>query len=133
MPIVEWKSEYLLNIDQIDEHHRHLFDLLNKTYDSFVAGDSERLLADLFDELVDYATYHFATEEVVMKASGYPQYEQHHELHQKFCLRISEIQNDYMNGRSELSLEILSFLKNWITDHVLVKDAQFGHYVVNKS
>lgn len=132
MAIVKWTPDYSLGIDEIDDHHRHLFDLLNKTYDMFVAGESKAKLANILDELVDYATYHFAAEEVLMAKNNYPNHDQHHELHQIFCQRINEIQKDYLSGRTELSLEILSFLKNWITDHVLVKDADYGHYIANK-
>lgn len=132
MGIVKWTPDYLLGISDIDEHHRHLFDLLNKTYDMFVAGKSKDELSNILDELIDYATCHFAAEEVLMVKNHYPNYEQHHELHQTFSQRINEIQKDYLNGRTELSLEILSFLKNWITDHVLVKDADYGNYITDK-
>lgn len=132
MAIVQWNSNYLLGIQQIDEHHRHLFDLLNKTYDMFIAGESKQRLSHLLDELIDYATYHFSAEEVLMKNNNYPLYEQHHELHQNFCQRVLEIQGDYTKGRTDLSLEVLSFLKNWITDHILVKDADYGHFIASK-
>lgn len=129
MSIVEWKPEYLLGIEQIDEHHRHLFNLLNKTYDSFVIGNSKQDLSDLFDELIDYATYHFAAEEVSMCNNDYSLCEAHRALHTVFSKRVLEIQNDYVAGKGELSLEILTFLKNWITDHILIEDAKYGHYV----
>lgn len=132
MAIVKWTSDYLLGIEEIDGHHRHLFDLLNKTYEMFVAGESKCDLSNVLDELIDYATYHFTAEEMSMAKNCYPNYTQHCALHQKFCQRINEIQKDYLSGRTELSLEILSFLKNWISSHILVQDADYGNYIKQK-
>ncbi len=67
MPIIEWNEQFVLGVPEFDEHHQHLVMLLNKTYDDFINGASKETLSLILDELIDYATYHFAAEEHWMK------------------------------------------------------------------
>ena len=129
MPIVEWNDSYLVGIEDIDQHHRHLVQLLNDTYDAFTDGSHQEKLGGVLDELIDYATYHFACEERWMQDSSYPGLSVHREEHERFIGRIVEIQKDFHARRANLTLEVLSFLKNWLTSHILQNDAGYGRFV----
>lgn len=126
MPIFVWDESFELGIELFDEHHRHLVGLLNKTYDNFTSGTRNESIESVLDELIDYATYHFAAEEHWMKEHRYPDLRQHQEEHERFSRRVVEIQNDYHSLKAKLSLEVLSFLKRWLSDHILNTDAEYG-------
>ena len=126
MPLVEWDDSYLVGIEEIDGHHRHLVELLNSVYDNFTAGASRDTLGSVLDELIDYATYHFTAEEQQMKAAAYPAFDDHSREHNHFSKRITEIQNDFHAGREALTLEVLVFLVNWLTQHILRSDAAYA-------
>jgi hemerythrin len=128
MSIFVWDESFELGIEQFDEHHRHLVGLLNKTYDDFTAGTSHESLESTLDELIDYATYHFAAEEHWMKEHRYPDLRQHLDEHERFSRRVVEIQKDYHGRKVKLSLEVLSFLKNWLSNHILKTDAAYGKF-----
>ena len=130
MSFFVWDKIFELGIDHFDEHHQHLADLLNKTYDDFVSGTSYETLEPILDELVDYATYHFAAEEHWMGFHEYPQLRFHRAEHERFCRRIVEIQSDYHKRDVNLSLEVMTFLKNWLQDHILNTDAEYGRWSV---
>ena len=132
MPIIDWKEDYLVGVQQIDLHHQHLFAMLNKTYDSFVNKDSNQSLNSLFDELIDYATYHFSTEEELMQKIRYPDLEKHRKKHDVFSEKVVEIQKDYQAERKGISLEILSFLQEWLSSHILGTDREIGHFLVSE-
>ena len=131
MPIIEWKEDYLVGVQQIDLHHQYLFAMLNKTYDSFVNKDAAERLNSLFDELIDYATYHFSTEEDLMRKIRYPDLEKHKKEHDVFAGKVVEIQKDYQAGRKGISLEILSFLQGWLSVHILQTDREIGRFLVS--
>jgi len=126
MPVIEWSTSFELGIDEFDEHHKRLVYLLNMTYDGFTLEADRDELEAVLDELIDYATYHFAAEEYWMKVNEYPGLSQHSGEHERFSKRVVEIQNDFHNGKINLSLEVLQFLNNWLTDHILKTDAEYG-------
>jgi hemerythrin len=129
MPIIEWSDRYLIGVPQIDKHHQHLFFLLNKTYDDFFSPTPTHDLESLFDELVDYATYHFAAEEQLMQNHLFPGLEMHRQEHVKFSQRVVEMSRDSNAGKKGLSLEILSFLHTWLSAHILSSDAEIGRFL----
>lgn len=126
MPIIEWNVRYLVGIREIDQHHKHLVELLNRTYDEFRGGANIELA--VVDELVDYAGYHFACEERWMAESSYPKLSEHKEEHALFTSRIVEFQSKYRRNES-VSVEVLWFLCNWVTHHILETDAKFGQFI----
>jgi hemerythrin len=132
MPFVEWDNDLTLGIRQIDEHHRHLVDLLNKSHDSFVwgrqAGDQELIL----NELTDYAFYHFKTEEDLMKSSRYPGLETHQGEHEIFRNKLSEFQNNKSCEAMQGYLDILTFLLEWLITHIKTTDRQFCAYLTDR-
>jgi len=132
MPIVEWNNTFELGVQLFDEHHYHLVELLNRVYDNFTAGAPAENIGIIFDELIDYATYHFASEELWMKDNSYPKINDHCIEHERFTRRVVEMQKDFHAGKLNLSLEVLTFLKNWLTNHILQIDIEYGRYIASK-
>jgi len=128
MPIINWDSRFSIHLAEIDAHHQHLFVLFNRLYDDFVGKAPTRALNALFDELIDYATYHFSVEERWMRDQGYPELEMHQKEHDLFSKRVLEMQLDCTAGRRNLTLEILSFLHNWLASHIQLSDVAFGAF-----
>lgn len=128
MPLLEWDKNFELGLNEFDEHHKHLVDLLNATYDIFTGKADREALGEVFDKLIDYATYHFAAEEKWMGLRGYSGLKRHREEHAEFCRRIVEIQFDLHRGKTYLSLELLTFLRNWLSDHILRSDTDYARF-----
>jgi len=126
MPIIEWNVKFLVGIQEIDQHHKHLVDLLNETYDAFRNGVDIQQSA--VDELVHLSSDHFASEERLMTQASYPQLAEHKQEHELFALRVSEFQKNYRE-HEHVSVEILWFLCNWVTHHILETDAKFGEFL----
>jgi len=131
MVTYEWKNFYVIGITNIDEHHQHLFLLLNTLRDDFISKKKDQDLSALFNDLVDYATYHFSAEEYWMEGSSYPGLAQHAREHAMFVRRVSEMHKDYHQGTAKVSLEVLTFLHGWLTSHILQSDTLFGSFIAN--
>lgn len=128
MALMLWDPSFELGIHEFDEHHKQLVHLLNLSYDSFCFEAEHNELGAVLDELVDYATYHFAAEEHWMEACNYPGKSQHFEEHGRFSGRIVEIRNDFHIRKAHLNLEVMQFLKNWLIDHILKTDAAYAQF-----
>jgi hemerythrin len=129
MPVVEWNDSFRIGVKQFDEHHKHLVSLLNKTYDAFVNAAPVEEYNAILNELCDYASYHFMEEELWMSIKSYPKAGPHIEEHNYFIRRLQKIRQDYRQGNSGLSLEIMTFLSTWLAEHILKIDADYGRFL----
>lgn len=129
MPLIEWDDSLSVHDEMMDEHHRHLVQLLNRTYDDFAGGAPADSLGAVIHELLDYATYHFASEERAMAKSEYPDLYEHREEHTRFVLKVARLQKSFQDGDRHLAFETISFLKNWITNHIRVNDVRAGEFL----
>lgn len=128
MPFMGWLPGFELGIAEFDEHHKHLVHLLNMTYDGVTGGAGSEELGAVLDELIDYATYHFAAEEYWMAINKYPRLPEHSKEHERFCKRVVEVQKDYHNGKGNLGIEVMQFLNTWLTEHILKTDAEYARF-----
>lgn len=129
MPVVTWNDNLSLGVPEIDQHHRHLVGLLNSAYEEFAGATGAAGIGAILEELIHYATYHFAFEERLMTGKGYPQAAAHLDEHARFITRVTEIHKDYVDGRDTVWLEVLSFLKGWLVNHIAKSDKKVGIFL----
>ena len=140
MPFIEWKDSYRIGIEQIDEDHRHLVNLINELHAGIsrhvshvrLPGiiDELEALIDVLDALIDYATGHFALEEDCMREHEYPGYEEMKQAHGEFLRMAERLRRRFDEGRGISARQILDSLKEWLETHVLGLDQQFGEFMI---
>ncbi|MDD2853467.1 MAG: bacteriohemerythrin [Desulfuromonadaceae bacterium] len=128
MSIIQWQSTFELNIKEFDDHHKHLVDLLNSLHDSILSKSCKEKLGVIIGELIDYSVYHFTAEERWMEEHKYPGFPQHRDEHIAFTRKVSQFQKDFNSGKVELTLDVLTFLMDWLIEHILGSDANFGNF-----
>jgi hemerythrin len=128
MPLIQWNSSFLIGITEIDRHHHHLIQLLNEIYDEHRSGTPSRSQQEIIVELADYAKYHFSYEEELMEEFAYSGATQHKEEHMIFSDRVIEFQKQFKLG-VDVSIEVISFVSNWIAFHILKADTKLGDFV----
>ncbi|MDD1755850.1 MAG: bacteriohemerythrin [Methanomassiliicoccales archaeon] len=128
MPLLEWSDELSCNVREIDEQHKRLVGMLNRLHQAMVRREGQRLLASILGELMDYTTYHFATEEKYMALFHYPGFQSHSAEHEDFVRTVSRFQKQYENGDVGLSISVLNFLSSWLRDHIMGSDKAFGPF-----
>lgn len=133
MAIFTWEDRFLTRVLQIDQHHLHLVKLLNTLHEDFINHASIDRLNALFFELIDYATYHFSAEEQLMQEHGYPKIITHKQEHARFSKEVGEIHATHLKRQQPLFLEILVFLQNWLTAHILKSDVVLGRFLASKA
>ena len=86
--MIEWNSDYLTGIDEIDLQHQYFAKLINRIeakITSIALADSH---SPLLTELVYYARFHFLSEENIMAEAGYPALDDHKGLHSELIQRL---------------------------------------------
>ena len=63
LQIFPWNDNFAIGIPEVDSQHKRLVQLLNGLASSLVFDSDHIDLNTLFNELAEYAAYHFQTEE----------------------------------------------------------------------
>ena len=132
MVFLEWTTDYDTGIDEIDEQHKRLVELLNTLYTSFIEKNTDLTLVDILKELTDYAEYHFTYEEALFAKSGYPREEDHIQEHQELFNEIEAFKIELERGHS-ITYKLMTFLRKWVSGHLLGIDKDYIPYIQNKS
>lgn len=127
--IVEWRDEYSIGLEEMDNHHKRLIELLNKSYLLVMQDDQQPELSKLLFELLAYAKYHFSAEEELMREYQCINMDQHELAHLTFINKVVTYKKDLGTGMKYLSVEIFDFIRNWLLDHILKVDAEMGKYI----
>ncbi|WP_321507452.1 bacteriohemerythrin [uncultured Methanoregula sp.] len=126
MPLMTWNDELSVKVTEIDDQHKKLIGLINNLHDAMKVGQGKQVLESTLQELASYTVYHFQTEEKYMQKFSYPGYPAHKMKHDAFVKKISDFQKDYHAGRLGISLDLMNFLKEWVTTHIRDTDRQYS-------
>jgi hemerythrin len=129
MAIVAWNDSYLVNIKIIDSQHKQLFDLLNQLHDAMMMGQGQEGMGIVLNSLVSYTASHFSEEERLFKEYGYPDTERHMKEHQEFVQQVLDFQAKFATGTAPVTIKILSFLRDWIQNHINGNDKKYSGYL----
>ncbi len=125
MALLSWDNSYSVGITKIDMQHKKLFDLINDLFDAMKIGESKNVIKKVIKELADYTVYHFGFEEKYFDDFGYPQTTTHKLEHKNFVDTIVKFQTKFIQGKALLSMEVMSFLKKWLQEHIKGTDQQY--------
>lgn len=129
MGFITFRHENEVNIAEVDDQHRKLFDILNRLHEAVVAGKEQGELFAILDELIEYTVYHFQTEERLFLEHEFPGYEEHKAVHDGLTATAVKLQEKLRDGSATLSFELLDFLHNWLMEHTLGLDQEMGPYL----
>lgn len=127
MPTFEWNADFETGIAFVDRDHRVLVDLLNQIFDAPEdPHEAHATLGSVLNSLIDYTGYHFAREELLQEAAGYPGFKGHKAEHEVLATRAQEFRQRYLLDPEAVSLiEMAQFLKDWLINHILGSDKAF--------
>jgi hemerythrin len=132
MPIILWSDKLTVGIATIDSHHQVLIDHINRLYEANRTGKAEVELGGILDKLIDYTGYHFNYEESLMAQNDYSGLPIHKSAHTALIKQVKDLQEKLNKGQSGLSIHVISFLKDWLTNHILGEDKKLGAFLVIK-
>lgn len=132
MSVLMWTKYYKTNIKEIDEQHKELIDILNNLHEAMTRGQVRKEIYDIFQRLSDYITNHFATEENLMESYDYPDILEHKSEHEGLTAKTIKLKSDIDNGKMVITSELMDFLMNWLTNHILGTDKKMGKYLQSR-
>lgn len=132
-----WDSSFETGIEEIDEQHRILVNTINEAAITLSENSNLAMLEQITNDLLSYALYHFETEEELMNQYNYEEAPEedmntHLTQHRDFSAMVVDVKNNMKNGKPITKDELLGFLKNWLTNHILYTDKKFGAFILSK-
>jgi hemerythrin-like metal-binding protein len=129
MALMTWNSSYSVGIRTLDHQHTGLFENLNDLHTAMMKGHAQSLTGPLLRKLADYTRKHFAAEEALMASTRYPGLASHRELHRGLTRQVEEYVARFEKGEITLNLQLLDFLRNWLTNHIQKTDKEYGPWL----
>ena len=128
----EFTEDCMIHIEQIDDEHRRLFQMINEAV-SLVdkTPDVSVIAKSLIAGLKDYAATHFAHEEAYMESIRDPELPMQQKEHAAFTEKINQFSlDDSSPEAAKASLnELLTYLVRWLYRHILSSDMMIGKMV----
>lgn len=126
MPLITWKPEYSVNIPALDSHHQKLFHILNTVYENVMTSPELDRILPKVDELLEFTSHHFSTEEQYMREQGFPDIDDHIAKHSAFTHTIDALRTRYNDNDLEVSRDLIILLGDWLLRHVLKEDRKYS-------
>lgn len=117
---------------KIDQQHRTLVEAYNALHNAMKQGKGKEEVVRTLKFLTDYTVQHFAMEEGLMASNGYPQAPRHKELHKDLVTQASDLLKKVESGQAMVSIQVMSFLEGWLTEHIMGEDFRLAEFLRSK-
>lgn len=128
MAYLHWNPTFSVGVEQFDRHHQALVDMVNQLHDAMRAGKGQQELSAILDRLANYTLTHFASEEKLMTQYHFPGLASHKAAHDELARQVTLIQEKYKTSSLGLSIQVMNFLKDWLTNHILGEDMGYKDF-----
>lgn len=129
---MEWNDSMSVGLETADTHHKKLVSMVNSLHEAMLKGEAKDVLAKILHALIVYTEKHFEYEEALFKANGYPDFEAHKQEHDELTAQVKTLNEEFNAGRISLSIEVMTFLKNWLAEHIMDSDMKAGKFLNDK-
>lgn len=133
-----FSDKYLTNVPFIDEEHKKLFEIIGDANDLIqneVLHDKYDKIIAIIKELQEYTEIHFTHEEEYMAEIGYPDLSIQVTTHTAFIEKITSMDFSELesmdNNQQEYLTDLIEYLLNWLSGHILGADKLIGEWAVN--
>ena len=123
-----WNDTFSVDIQEIDEQHKNLVAMLNELSKAMHEHHGSAACRSILDQLADYTRTHFLLEESLMRLTHYPGFEIHKKQHEDLIREVAALQAKLDSGTVVITFELLHFLKEWLSHHIMESDKRFGAY-----
>ncbi len=131
MPLIKWRDSYSVGVEQFDNEHKILVELVNEMF--IVVRDKKSMdhLATAINKLIEYTQKHFSSEEEALAQVNYPDLSNHKDMHGKLINDVLKHKNRIENNDRQERTDFYHFLRNWLLTHIVEEDMLYKDYFPN--
>lgn len=133
-----WKPEFSTGVAIIDDQHRVLINMLNEATTKLTDRSPLEDFSTIVQGLLNYAGYHFGTEERLVSERGYDkemaeEAALHIAQHRDFAEKVVAVQAQIASGQRIPKADLVGFLRDWLVNHILNTDKKLGSFICSKT
>jgi hemerythrin len=130
MEYIKWLADkYTVHIQKFDQQHQKLVEIINEVFNARINHVGQGIILNIIVQLNDYTKSHFMEEEALLKENQYPALETHKNEHAVFIAKVNGFIQEFHANALSLNDEMLEFLKNWLINHIMQTDKEYGAYL----
>lgn len=122
---LNWHGAYDSGQAVIDREHHALFAIANELINAVVAGRTKDEIGRIVDRLAQETVQHFAHEEAILRAHGYPALDEHIAIHKALVERAVHLIGELKAGRTDPGPVFQFLAYDVIARHMLGEDRKF--------
>jgi hemerythrin len=124
-----WSEIYSVKIGIVDTQHKNLVNILNELHQAMLGAQGKDKVGQVLLNLIKYTQVHFAMEEKLMQSHGYTDFPAHKAEHDQLASTVLEFQRKFLSNEVGLTVEMMDFLKDWLSKHILDSDKKYGPFL----
>ena len=128
---IKWNSSLSVGINEIDDQHKEMVELMNELHRSLKQKRSPKTSLRIFHALVQSTQIHFSVEESLMRIFGYPDHEEHKHHHNALMAELKKLKPRINNWQLSDD-DLLPLLKTSLTRHFMEEDKDYSTFLQNK-
>ena len=132
MEKIIWNENFSVGVREMDEQHKRLIGIINELIEADNTTVDSETIFDILTKMTNYALSHFEKEEQYMIKYNYPDYSIHKDQHSEFKDQLITFCKDTKVHKESIPTEIFSYLKTWLTNHILETDMAYKSFFNEK-
>lgn len=133
MPAMQWTEVMSVGLKELDDDHKQIIKAINELEANAGNESRSQVVRQCLLGLRRYAEFHFAREEKVLGVCNFPGLEVQQSEHRDFIDQIRSVSERFDDDPEStcafVNEELLTFLRDWLTHHILIEDMAYKPYV----
>ena len=125
---IKWDESCRVGIKELDAAHQKLFGIGNRLILAVARDGAAAPVAEVLDDLIEFAEEHFGREEELMAESAYPDRDAHRREHRRLMNDLRLFKSQWIGGDVDGS-QVSTFVIEWIVKHTKDSDRKYGPHL----
>ena len=113
----------------LDREHEVLIGNIALLENALALGRGADAVPGILKELSEDGVFRFAGEDRLMRRIRYPGRDRHTRQHHSLRSRLQQLTEMTRNGEILVALQLLNFMREWLSGHVAISDMQLGAFL----
>ncbi|MDA3867226.1 MAG: cache domain-containing protein [Salinivirgaceae bacterium] len=130
--LMAFDNSMKVGIDELDQQHERVIDLLNDTVTSYINAAAKKTIKSQLATFADYLSWHFGNEEQYFETHGYEAIDEHKNEHNAILKEINTQIQSYTKGDAEALQQLLTYAKEKLAQHFTEVDTRYADFLHSK-